>query len=337
MTITAWSRRHGRIIVGARGDETIKFHIPVDKRFVRAELTNVRGRYRAGARIKKQPSRGDSGRNQELVVHWWFDGGGSIWSGSDNPYVAYTVKVYTEKVMKRAIIVAGENTGRFEIFNNLPPLAKRAAERVLDALAESFVERNAHVLFDDYYDKMKVLIDTDCTKAKIRQAIASLSRTHRVDLAFFGHGGATNGVATLELHGGATLEESDVRGWKTRDDFQGAKLGLVYMTHCHGSKFSDAWRHLGFKTSIGSVRNNYMPEPMFTLFWTYWREGATARSAAKRAWENSKAIMTGVYPPTVRLDTSTFPFRIVTRDNAKVSASKPVVSGSRNFKITSDV
>jgi hypothetical protein len=31
-----------------------------------------------------------------------------------------------------------------------------------------------------------------------------------------------------------------------------------------------------------------MPEPMFTIFWTRFRNGETAQDAAQKAWEASK-------------------------------------------------
>jgi hypothetical protein len=331
---------HGSVFLGGKGDDEFVFDVPTGKRFKNVTLT-WKGRYNPGARIVAQPSAGETGPNKRIKVHWWFDGGGNPLDGSDNPYIEYELKAVVEGVEEeRAILVVCENTGYLKILDDiLPDEIKPAAKRIVDFTAEVFEEANAHNIFDGYYKKVECLIDTDCKSTKIRDRIADLGKRYILDLAVLGHGRLDNNEAILTLHGDEKLKESDVRSWRNLGEFQGLKLGLVYMTNCQGSKFNDTWVTLGFKTSVGSNKNNYMPEPMFTIFWTEWLKGITAKEAAQRSWETARAIWQVVYIPNIRTKRiNVFPFwEIVSTDHRYIRDSKPVVSGNNNFRITGTV
>jgi len=134
------------------------------------------------------------------------------------------------------------------------------------------------------------------------------------------------------------LREAEVRTWKNQPDFQKLKLGLVYMVNCHGSQFNDTWLHLGFQTAIGSYGDNWMPEPMFTFFWTRFRNGETAQDAAQKAWAASRNLWQAIYRPECKLVNIPQPpfIALSCEDNDKITESRPVVSGNPTLRITDE-
>jgi hypothetical protein len=332
------TKTHNSIpFLGAKDDDVFHFDIPPGEKFGDARLDILGGRYNAGARIEAKPSSGDTGTGQTIKVHWWFDGGTDPFN---SPFIKYRIRAFTVPVPKRAILVAIENTGQLPFAIGVGDDLQRIVERFVDTIAEVGEERNCKNLFDAYYKKLEILVDTDCTKENIRDKIAELGKDYILDLAILGHGRVDHlGQGILILHGEETLSEADVREWKSRAEFQDLKLGLVYMMNCHGSKFNDTWLHLGFKTSVGSEEDNWMPEPMFTFFWTRYRNGEAAEDAAWKAWKTSKNLWQPIYHPECRLvviDRPPFVGISCTGDNEKVTGSRPVISGNPRFRITDD-
>ncbi len=329
---------HKSEILGHKYDDEFIVDVPDGKKFVKVKISNIHGRYSEGLRVEKAPHAGETGSNKKIKVHSWFEGGGNPFNPNDNPYISYTIKVEVVDAPKRAILVACENTGYVRSLDDiLPNNLKNAAKRIIDFTAEVFEEANAHAMFDESYDKVVCLIDTECTKENIKNKIVELGQSYTLDMAVLGHGDVESGNAYLTLHGGVNLKEEDVRNWAGTTEFQDLKLGLVYMTNCKASKFSDTWRQLGFKTSIGSRNNNYMPEPMFSIFWTNWITGTTALDAAKKSFDAAKFVWQVVYTPTIKRIKLVYPpfisYRFTT--NKKITDSHPVVLGDKQFRITS--
>ncbi len=332
---------HKSHYLGHKNDDKFIVDIPDGKKFVSVKISNVHGQYNEGTRVEDAPEPGETGSNKTFKVHSWFEAGGTNpFDTSDDPYITYTVKVVVADAPRRAILVACENTGYLQSLDDiLPDNLKNVAKRIIDFTAEVFEEANAHAMFDEPYDKVVCLIDTECTKDNIKTKIVELGQSYTLDMAILGHGDVDSGNAYLTLHGGVNLKEEDVRNWAGTTEFHGLKLGLVYMTNCKASKFSDTWMQLGFKTSIGSKKNNYMPEPMFSIFWSEWTRGITARDAAKKSFLAAQTVWQIAYLPTVRLHRIKFPpFVSSTRTvNRKITDSNPVVTGNRQFRITSSV
>jgi len=333
--------------VGGKGDDTFTFDIAISEEYTDARLDILGGRYNAGARIAEQPAAGETGSGRTIKVHWWFDGGADP---TKPPFVTYRIRAFTKATEKHAMLVAIENTGHIPFDIGLSGDALRIAETFVDWGADWGEVQNAHMLFDNYFDPVVILADEECTKERIRDRLAELSATHATELTLIGHGGlspAGSENCILILHDGMlgwttnpkNLTEADVRGWKTRPQFQNAKLGLVYMMNCYGSKFSDAWLHLGFKASVGSVGINSMPEPMFTFFWTRYRNGEPASVAAQKAWEDSKNLWQALYPPDCRLVRLPQPpfLSMSCTDNKLISDSRPLVSGNQGLRVTDDL
>lgn len=330
--------------MASRREDRFTFNVPPHERYKEARVDVEDGRYNPRARIVSQPDPGETGTDKTIRVEWSFDGGNEL---SKRPFITYRIRAFTVPVTSRAVLVAIENTGQLPFPIGISDDLQRAVERFVDTIAEVFAEQNARNLLTDYYTKVDILVDTDCTKDKIRDKIAELGKDYVLDLTILGHGGEHplgSGQEILILHGGRenwlnnpnNLREADVQAWKNRPDFQDLKLGLVYMMNCHGSKFNDAWLDLGFKTAVGSEGDNWMPEPMFTFFWTRFRNGETAQEAARKAWEVSKTMWQAIHHPECRLVHIPQPpfIDLECIDNAKIAESRPVISGNPDLTIS---
>jgi hypothetical protein len=337
---------HGIPFVGSRTNDLFRFSISSDERYKEARLDVLDGRNNPGASIVLQPASGETGPGKTIKVQWWFDGSRNLFEPS---FIRYRIRAFTVPVKSRAILVAIENTGQLPFPIGIREDLLRAVERFVDTVAEVFAEQHARHLLADYYQEVEILVDTDCTKEKIRDKIAELGKDRILDLAILGHGGEhppDSGQEILILHSGMenwsespnNLREADVQAWKNRPDFQDLELGLVYMMNCHGSKFNDTWLDLGFRTAVGSEGNNWMPEPMFTFFWTRFRNGETAQEAARKAWEASKTRWQVIHHPEFKLVQIPQPpfIDLEYTDNTKIAESRPVVSGNPGLRISDE-
>jgi len=337
---------HGVPFLGRKGNDQFHFSVPLDERYKEARLDVVSGRHEPGARIVAQPSAGETGADKTVEVQWWFDGSPDL---VKPPFITYRVRAFTVPVVSRAILVAIENTGQLPLPLGISDDLKEVIERFVDTITELIAAHNARNLFAEYYRKAEVLVDTDCTKEKIRDKIVELGKEYVLDLAILGHGAEYppgSGQGVLVLHGGMddwtnnpnNLRETDVQAWMERPDFQDLELGLVYMMNCYGSRFNDAWCRLGFKTSVGSQDENWMPEPMFTFFWTRFRNGETAEDAARKAWEASRELWQVIHRPECRLVPTPQPpyISLQCEDNAKIAASRCIIAGEPALMITDE-
>ena len=342
------TKTHSNVsFIGAKGDDIFSFNIPIGEEFTDARIDILGGRYNVGIRIEQEPSAGETGSGKVIKVHWWFEGGADPFN---SPFITYRIRAFTKATEKRAIIVVIENNRDIPFDIDLPADELLTVLRFVDTIVEFGEVQNAHQLFDNYYKKVEILADTDCTVEKIRDTLAVLSNTYTTDMAIIGHGGLApegSGNCILTLHNGVNrwqtnsrnLRENTVRGWRDMPEFNNAKLGLVYMMNCYASQFNDAWRYLGFRTSIGPDKINSMPEPMFTFFWTRYRNGEPADEAAINAWKDSRNLWQVRYPPDYHLENISKPpfIQLSCTDNKCISDSYPVISGDRDFRITDEL
>jgi hypothetical protein len=347
-TILDRTIRHGRSFIDywqkGAGDDAFTVDIPKYEKFENARLDISGGRNNPQASVVVQPSFGERGKGKTVRVQWSFSAASDP---ANPPFVEYRLRLFTSPAppaaRKRAILVAIENTGSLPFELNVSPELKTAIESFVDKIAEFGEETNCRNLFKNYYQKVVILCDTDCTKENIKAQMAALGKGYLLDLTTLGHGALDNGEGVMILHDGMeqwwsnplNLRESEILAWKDLPEFQDLKLGLVYMMNCQGSKFIDTWLSLGFKTAIGAEGNNWMPEPMFTFFWTRFRNGEAADYAAAKAWEDSRIFWQSIYLPDMRLEkTSTPPFvSLSSTENEKITSSKAVVGGVPGLNI----
>lgn len=213
------------------------------------------------------------------------------------------------------LIVLQENTGKLSFTQDIPEPFRTTLNNVVDGLAESFENIKSKLQLADRYEKVILLTDVACTRANLlNNLIAQTKLGKTVDLLVLGHGGSTQDGSTffLVLNNGEFLPESDasLRVGGVSKSFKGIRslitdararegsgfnfnLRLVYMCNCKGGNTNDAWISIGAKTAVGSVNNNYMPEPQITYFFNdFVVNGKTVAQAANDSWNGSRPFYT---------------------------------------------
>ena len=197
-----------------------------------------------------------------------------------------------EKYTKTALLVFIENTGALPFVwpSWVPGWVKSKVEELVDYVAEEFEK-----MLNDFkssqgkeYDKVVQLEDATATKAQLQSQLLGLTKQgYQIDVITIGHG------ETDKLFGykGLPITDIDILGIKTANGGKKLPIRMVYMMNCKGSSLNDDWRAIGAKVSGGSIRNNYIPEPMMHLFWKKWKSGKTYQQAQMEAWRESRTIV----------------------------------------------
>src|SRR5216117_1130339 len=173
------------------------------------------------------------------------------------------------------MVILQENQGKVGLLNlpkDTPSNVITAISAVMDAFAENFEDIKSKIQGSGKYSKIVALTDVNCTRAKLLQTLISETDAgNTVDLYFFGHGNSS----LIELHGREDLRGGTTNSLRTlltdartmkRDNTFGFRLRLVYSCACVGEGLNDDWLAIGAKVSVGSLCDNWMAEPMITLF-----------------------------------------------------------------------
>ncbi len=262
------------------------------------------------------------------------------------------------------LVVLQENTGKLSFAQEIPEPFRTTLNKVVDALAENFENFKTKLQLADRYEKVIYLTDVMCTRANLLNTLitqAKLGKT--VDLLVLGHGGDTQdgSIFFLLLNNGERLPESDAT-FKTASgikSFKGIRslltdararegsgfnfnLRLVYMCNCKGGNTNDAWISIGAKTAVGSVNNNYMPEPQITYFFNdFVVNGKTAAQAANDSWIGSRPFyspipyMQQLENGMTRIDCSKM--KVDGNTGLRFAASKLGVNETKTFVIKAGV
>ncbi|MGK7379766.1 hypothetical protein ACSFXN_18270 [Planococcus sp. 1R117A] len=206
---------------------------------------------------------------------------------------------------EKTLIVLQENTGKVAFPFDLGPTIEKAAEDIIDLVAETFEDMKTNLQAADSYNKVYLLTDIGCTRERLLDVLVAEAKINRiVDLLVIGHGRNEE----LLLHNNKSLTGTNmgnIRSLITDAKALGAasldNLRMVFMCNCYGGSLNDDWLAIGAKVSVGSIRNNYMPEPMITFFMKNWINGQKAKDAANNAYETSKPFWLPLYQPTVQV------------------------------------
>jgi hypothetical protein len=225
-------------------------------------------------------------------------------------------------------IILQKNGGTGTLFDEiLTGSARTGAQRIIDAMAETFESIKTELQASGRYRKIINLTDSACTRANLKKALIDESvsaQTSAIDLFIYGHGGSNR----LLLFNGAELTggvNGNIRSLLTEARAErGAgfnfKLRLVYMCNCYGSSVNADWVAIGAKASVGSAFNNYMPEPMITNFINdFVNNNVPAKTAADNAW-NLARVLYAIVPTYQTVDPANGNLN-------KIDQSKPVVGG----------
>ena len=184
------------------------------------------------------------------------------------------------------------------------------------------------------YGEVVVLRDSKATFAELKNTLFAASRGGKIiDLMILTHGWQDKISATDDIDG------ARIRSMAT--EFGGPlNIRAVYMMNCVGSSLNQAWLDVGARTSSGSHRINYLPEPTTYFFFSAWKQGQTFESAAIGAYRRTidaingvlRAIVTGLVPVAGalladKIDVSGLSF---------IQESRPEVVGAGSLTVSSD-
>lgn len=237
----------------------------------------------------------------------------------------------------RTLVLLQENSGRTALSDWMPAAIRATVEGIIDQFVETNEAAKFSALAAAKYQKFVNLSDGSCTRANLLATLVNESVLGNVvDLAVLGHG--SNEFLALnsgpDLTGatksatGAILTPGTIRSLLTDARAQrGAgftfSLRAVHMCNCFGSTVNDDWLAIGAKVSVGSLRNNYMPEP--TLSW-FWDDFAKNDKRAAQAAADSYAAATpfwSLVPGYTNPDPET--------GLTKIQESRPVVAGATSL------
>ncbi|MBN8688062.1 MAG: hypothetical protein J0M10_13640 [Chitinophagales bacterium] len=257
------------------------------------------------------------------------------------------------------LIVLQENTGKLSFTPEIPEPFRTTLDKVVDGLAENFENFKTKLQLADRYEKVILLTDVACTRANLlNHLIAQTKLGKTVDLLVLGHGGSTQDGSTFFLvlknellpesdatlkFGGVSKSYKGIRSLITDARAREGSgfnfnLRLVYMCNCKGGNTNDAWISIGAKTAVGSVNNNYMPEPQITYFFNdFVINGKTALQAANDSWSASRPFysvipyMQQIENGMTRIDCSKM--KVDGNTALRFAASKLGVNESKSFVI----
>jgi len=231
--------------------------------------------------------------------------------------------------VNRTLILLQENSsGTSYMTDVLPPGPLRdAADAIIDGFVENGETAKFQLLAAGHYQRFVNLSDNACTRANLlSQLIQQSNDGYTVDLAVLGHGSSES----LHLHGNEFLTgqhpvtintpngplqivvPGNIRTLLTdARATQGAsfnfKLRVVHMCNCFGSTLNDDWLNIGAKVSVGSLHNNFMPEPMITSFWNdFVTNDVQVCTAASNSFATASVLYSVVpgYTQTMILDST---------------------------------
>jgi hypothetical protein len=233
----------------------------------------------------------------------------------------------TAEAANRTLILLQENSGRSSLTDFLPDYIQAQADAIVDTFVETSESANFQSLASGSYQRFINLSDTNCTRARLLSTLITQSVDgYTVDLAVLGHGSSERLVLNSgSLTGGLT---GNLRSMLTEARAQrGAafnfKLRAVHMCNCFGSTLNDDWLAIGAQVSVGSRRNNYMPEPMLSYFWNGFVKSDKRVSQASSDSYSSSVPLWSVVPGYNTID----PLSGMT----KIQESLPIVAGNGNL------
>ena len=257
----------------------------------------------------------------------------------------------------KVLIVLQENSGRVPLPVNVSPDLELLIFNVIDSLAETFEDLKSSLQAAGKYKFVVLLTDAACKRKNLLQALVHHTKRKRIiDLVILGHGTTERlSLNGEKLTGGkngnirSLLKDARKRGCRKLN------LRMVYMCNCYASTLNDDWRKVGAEASIGSIRNDYMPEPMTTFFIHNWLSGQKAKVAARNAYQATIPFFTPIYLPTVTpryktrkvtypcglegippkikycKKTVQVPDGVTYKENSKITDTRLVVSGNARF------
>jgi hypothetical protein len=185
-----------------------------------------------------------------------------------------------------------------------------------------------------HYDSVTVLRDGTATYEEIKRKLIELSTAGKIiDLLVLTHGGRDHISAGSGINGAKIKEMRTAYG-------KALNLRSVYMMNCIGSSLNEAWIAAGAKVSVGSIANNYLPEPTAHFFWENWKAGQNFETSNTNAYRRTVSLMNDTVKGFIRALPIPGSGELAEQVNFEkmqfVIDSAPVIQGQRSIQISSD-
>ncbi len=187
---------------------------------------------------------------------------------------------------KSALLVFLENTGKIpiEFPSWMPSLIKNAIEKFLDQYLEEFEKwlNKFKESEGSLYNKVIILEDSKATFDNLKQSLLHLSNEgFMIDIFTLCHGGTNYLVG----YNGISISGDQIKSIRVSNKNRKLPIRAVYQMNCYGATLNEAWLDLGAKVSSGTPGINYIPEPMMTFFWNFWKRGYNYNNTTTNAYE----------------------------------------------------
>ena len=184
------------------------------------------------------------------------------------------------------------------------------------------------------FGDVTILRNGTATYGELKAKLTSLTQAGKIiDVFVLTHGTDNLIAATGDITGSMVSAMKNDLG-------RPLSIRAVYMMNCVGSSLNQAWLDAGARTSAGSIRNNYLPEPTTYFFWSNWKDGQPFETAVTNAYRKTISVMNDVVRGFVAAlpipGSSLLAGRIDLAELDFVRDSAPVVSGQRTLTISSD-
>ncbi len=174
---------------------------------------------------------------------------------------------------------------------------RKGLEILVDKIAEVFESISMKMFSLGSYHEIIELVDTDCTYEKLVDTLVNHTiQDNTIDLVIISHGNK----GTYTAHADERINYNMINEIPTKSNrkkLDKINLRMVYSASCYGASLNQAWMDIGARVAIGSVRNNYMPEPTTSNLLAAWSTGSTAGSAKTQAYDLAYAAYASILIP----------------------------------------
>ena len=186
----------------------------------------------------------------------------------------------------------------------------------------------------DLYGDVVILRDSTATDQDLKNTLISLSKNQKIiDVLILTHGREGH----ISVAGDVSGEK--IKAMKTEN---GKPLSIrsVYMMNCVGSSLNPAWIDAGAKVSMGTTKNNYLPEPTTFFFWDSWKAGKSFQEAVTSAYVRTIGLMNDIVKGFLRAlpipGTSAIADLVDFANFDFVQQSAPQIQGDGSMTVSSD-
>jgi len=307
--------------VDGGGVDTLEFNVPSGFYFLRCELI-YKGRAYPGAQVVKRPAIGDSGKNKQVEVHWYFDGtvpSNNISGHKDiaHPHIEYTLKFITQSDISS---VAKEHRALL-VINNIAQGGLDELSFIYQTLDNLFPAAALVILKNDY-QIIEKLTGSEATYDAFKNSLQSLGKKDdikAIDVFLCLHG------AKKKLWFGPKVVPTSTISKDLSDMKLENKFRWLYSLACHGSTHIQDFLDGGFRVAEGAAAVNTNGAYDFPAQIKKWEAGGSVE----------QAVNAGNNPSMMWLHDSTIDFTLKKLGKNFNVNSKKIIRGIKSTTISS--